>query len=42
MGANCVIFKRFPKVNTEPMGEHSPNLVTLEVGYPSHVSVSEK
>jgi hypothetical protein len=24
-----VIFKTLPKVNNRPMGEHSPNLVTL-------------
>jgi hypothetical protein len=25
----CVIFKMLPKVNNRPIGEHSPNLVTL-------------
>jgi hypothetical protein len=29
IGASSVIFKKMPKVNNHPMGEYSPNLVTL-------------
>jgi hypothetical protein len=29
MWATSVIFKKLPKVNNRPLGENSPNLVTL-------------
>jgi hypothetical protein len=29
---NFVFFKKVPKVNCRPIGEHSPNLVTLDRG----------
>jgi hypothetical protein len=31
--ANSVIFTKLPGVNSHPLGENSPNLVTLKVGH---------
>jgi hypothetical protein len=31
MWASYVIFKNLPKVKTRPMGQNSPNLVTLDL-----------
>jgi hypothetical protein len=36
--ATFVIFKKLPKVNTHSIGGYSPNLVTLVLPVPLHLS----